>query len=100
MSRSKPLSVGTMSFPTQKAAVAHIQGLLYSQLLSAIIPEPLHSFLVALVSRHPRSAEKVGPGVEHFTVEAALYGTRCFCLTRVDGTRADFSFLKCVRGAE
>jgi hypothetical protein len=100
MSRSKPLTVGAMSFPTQKAAEDFIRQQLYNQPLSAVIPEPLHSFLVALVSRHPRSAEKIGPGVKHFTVEPASYGTRCFYLTRVDGTQTDFSFLKCVRGAE
>lgn len=37
-------------------------------------------------------------GVKHFTVENAKGGTRCFYVTRVDGLRSDFSFMKCLRG--
>jgi hypothetical protein len=89
-----------MSFPTQKAANHFIQQLLNSQPPKAIIPEPLHSFLVALVSRHPRAGEKIGVGIRHFTVEPTLHRTRCFYLTRTDGTETDFSYFKCVRGSE
>jgi Protein of unknown function (DUF3223) len=100
MSRSKPLSIGEMAFETQKAANLFIQELLNSQPLKVAIPEPHHSFLCALVSRHPQGAEKIGPGISHFTVEHAAHGTICFYLTRVDGTKTDFSSGKCVRGTE
>jgi len=100
MSRSKPLTIGEKSFETQTAANLFIKELLNGQPLMAVIPEPHHSFLLALLSRHPRAAEKIGAGIEYFTVEPALHGTRCFNLTRVDGTKADFSSFKCVRGAE
>jgi ABC-type antimicrobial peptide transport system ATPase subunit len=98
--RSKPLTVGRKSFATQKAANLYIQELLNSQPLKMPIPEPHHSFLAALISRHPNAAEKIGAGIRHFTVEFAVHGTRCFYLTREDGTRTDFSYLKCVRGSE
>lgn len=100
MSRSKPLIVGDTQFKTQKAANAFIRELLNAQQLNEPILEPHHSFLCALVSRHPRAAEKICAGIRHFTVGAASYGTRCFYLTRTDGSRTDFSYLKCVRGAE
>jgi hypothetical protein len=100
MSRSKPLIVGEEQFKTQKAANSFLQELLNTQRLTEPIPEPQHSFLRALLSRHPRATEKIGPGIKHFTVEHAQHGTRCFYLTPVDRTKADFSYFKCVRGAE
>jgi hypothetical protein len=100
MARSKPVTIGEKSFDTQKAANLFIRELLNSQPLKVAIPEPQHSFLLALLSLHPRAAEKIGPGIKHFTVEHAAHGTRCFYLTRVDGTRDDFSTGKCVRACE
>ena len=96
----KPLSIGGNRFETQKAANLFIKELLNSQVLKVALPEPHHSFLLALISRHPHAKEKIGPGIRHFTVEHALHGTRCFYLTRVDGTRSDFSYFKCTRGSE
>lgn len=98
--RSKPLTVGGLSFGSQNAANQYIKDLLHGQPLSTPIAGPNHSFLCALLSRHPRAAEKTGMGIRHFTVEPAAYGTRCFHLTRVDGTKIDFSTFKCVRGQE
>ena len=100
MPRSKPLTIGEKSFATQSSANLFIKELLNSQPLKVTIPEPHHSFLVALISRHPRSKEKIGPGIIHFAVEPALHGTRCFYLTRIDGSSTDFSYFKCVRGSE
>jgi len=98
--RSNPLTINGKSFATQKAANLYIQKLLNSQPLKTPIQEPHHSFLSALIPRHPNAAEKVGVGIRHFTVEFAAHGTRCFYLTRVDETRTDFSYFKCVRGRE
>jgi hypothetical protein len=100
MARSKPLTIGDKHFGTQTQAKDFIQELLNSQPLKAVIPEPHHSFLHALVALHPHAAEKIVAGVEHFTIEPALHGTRCFYLTRVDGTKTDFSTGKCLRGRE
>jgi Protein of unknown function (DUF3223) len=100
MSRSKPLRIGEKSFKTQTEAATFIKELLNSQPLKQPIAEPHHSFLLALLSRHPRAGEKIGVGVKHFTVEPAAHGTHCFYITRVDGTRDDFGTDKCVRGRE
>lgn len=72
MPRSKPLSIGGKPFEIQKAAQLFIQELLNSQPLKVAIPEPHHSFLCALISRHPRAAEKIVPGIKHFTIENAF----------------------------
>lgn len=97
---TKPIIVGDKHFRTQTEVKAFIKELLNSQPVKVVIPEPYHSFLCALLALHPRATEKIGAGIQHFTVEPALHGTRCFYLTRVDGTKIDFSTGKCVRGAE
>jgi|SRR5215470_15923925 len=99
MARSKPLTIGGRYFTSQKDAILFIRQLLNAEPL-ATVREPFHAFLCDLVSRHPRAAEKIGKGISHFTIGAGLFGTLCFYLNRVDGTRTDFSYLKCVRGAE
>lgn len=98
--RLDSLTIGEESFHTQRAAELFIQRLRNSQPLKTPIPEPHHSFLCALVARHPQAAGKAGAGIQHFTVELAMHGTRCFYLTRVDGTKTDFSYFKCLRGEE
>lgn len=100
MGRSKPITIGDKSFKTQSEANAFIKEVLNSQPLKTPIPEPHDSFLRSLLALHPRATEKIGAGVKHFTVEPAMHGTRCFYITRVDGTRDDFSTGKCVRGEE
>ena len=92
------LTIGKRYFETQKAAKDLIREVLNTQPLKTPIPEPHHSFLCELMALHPRAAEKVGPGVQHFTVEHAAHGTRCFYVTRIDGSKTDFSYFKCVRG--
>ncbi|HET9741750.1 MAG TPA: DCL family protein [Terriglobales bacterium] len=100
MAKSKPVTIGDKSYATQAEANAFIKELLNSQQLRKPIAEPHHSFLLSLLSLHPRAKEKIGVGVKHFTVEPAMGGTRCFYVTRVDGTRDDFATKKCVRGRE
>jgi hypothetical protein len=96
MRRSYALTIGQRSFETREAAHRYVKDLLYSLPLKVAIQEPHHSFLRALVSRHPRAEEKVGKGIDHFTVEYSVRGRRCFCLTRIDGTKTDFSLYQCV----
>jgi hypothetical protein len=94
--RLEPFIIGEQCFPTLRAAELFIQRLRNSQLLMTPIPEPHHSFLCALIARHPNATEKAGIGIRHFTVEHAMHGTRCFYLTRHDGTKTDFSYFKCL----
>lgn len=101
MGRSKPVSIGDWHFETQAQALAYVKKILNSQpLKTPITGVDIDSLLRALLELHPRAVEKMGAGVQHFTVEPARHGTRCFYITRVDGTRTDFSYLKCVRGLE
>ena len=100
MNRGKQLTIGQRTFETRKAADRFIEDLLYDQPLKVAIREPHHSFLRALISMHPRAEEKVGEGIDHFTVENSVRGGRCFCVTRTDGTTTDFAFHECLRVSE
>jgi len=95
---AKSHTIGPHTFKTQAVAVAFIQEVLYRHPLLEAITGDDHAFLLELLKKHPRAAEKVGAGVKHFTVENAKDGTRCSYITRADGLRPDFSFMKCPRG--
>jgi hypothetical protein len=97
MGQDKRLIIGQRSFETLNAARRFVDDLLYGQPLKMTIQEPHHSFLSALISRHPRAGEIVGKGIDHFTVVYSVRGRRCFCLTRIDGTKTDFTFYECVQ---
>lgn len=94
----KSHTIGPHTFNTQAAAVAFIQDVLYRHPLLEPIRGDDHEFLLELLKKHPSTVEKVGVGVKQFTVENAKGGTRCFYVTRVDNSRSDFSFMKCLRG--
>ena len=94
---AKRHTIGSHTFDTQTAAVAFIQEVLYRHPLLEPIHGADHEFLLELLKRHPRKEEKIGVCVKHFTVEKAQGGTQCFYITRVDGSRSDFSFMKCLR---
>jgi len=100
MSRGQRLTIGQRSFDTRNAVRRFADDLLYGQPLNVAIQEPHHSFLKALISRHPHAELKVGKGIDHFTVLNSVRGGRCFCLTRIDGTKIDFTFYECVQGRE
>ena len=72
--------------------------MLYRHALLEPIAGDDNAFLLELLKKHPRAVEKIGAGVKHFTVENAKGGTRCFYVIRADGSRSDFSFMKCLRG--
>jgi len=95
---AKSHTIGPHTFGTQAAAITFIQEVLYRHPLLEPIKGDDHAFLLELLKKHPNAAEKVGAGVRHFTVEKAKGGTQCFYITRVDGSRSDFSSMKCLRG--
>lgn len=95
---AKPITIGTRTFDTKGAATEFIQEILYRHPLLTPIDGPDHAFLLDLLSMHPRAAEKIGVGVKHFTVEKNKGGTQSFYIIRVDGSRDDFSFGKCLKG--
>jgi hypothetical protein len=93
---AKPSTIGGENFDNEDEARKFIRKVLYRHPLKApIVPD--HAFLLELLNRHPRAAEKIGVGVKHFTVDRSTGGTQCFHITRVDDSGPDdFSFEKCL----
>lgn|ERR1700746_75352 len=61
-----------------------------------IITDDDDELLMWLVMRHPDACQKIGVGVDFFTVEDNAYNTRGFWVHRIDGTMTDFSLYACV----
>ncbi len=55
-------------------------------------------FVTNLLRRHSGHAEKVGCGLEKFSVQTKT-NSRCFYIHRTDGTSEDFSYMTCISPA-
>ena len=53
-------------------------------------------FMLTLLLSHENSTEKIGPGVKRMWLQSTRYGNKCFWLERLDGTKTDFSYYKCL----
>jgi hypothetical protein len=95
----KSIDLGSLSFPTQKAATQFFGKMLYRYRPGDLVSEEDAQHLAALLARHTEHEEKVGCGVDHFEVVWADYGTQCFHVVRRDGTARNFSYHHCIRAA-
>ncbi len=93
---AKPVTIGTRTFDSQTAARKYIREVRDRHPLLDTIDDADHTFLLDLLNKHLRAAEKIGVGVKHFTVEKSIGGTECFYITRVDGSHLSFSFDNCL----
>jgi hypothetical protein len=93
---AKPVTIGTLTFDSQTAARKFIREVRSRHPLLAPIDGPDHMFLLDLLNKHSRAAEKIGAGVKHFTVEKSIGGTQCFYITQVDGSHLNFFFDNCL----
>ena len=93
-----PLTIGGLSFPKKGDGADHFRKMLYRHSIGSPIPDPDATELSWLLERHPEFLDKLGGGIEHFSVRDALHGTRCFEIVRKDGSTTDFSFKSCLDG--
>jgi hypothetical protein len=92
------ITIGEKTFRTKELARVACQELLKKYRPGQVVNVVEDSmFLWALVQRHPRASEIIGIGINHFFVEADAFGGQHFSVSRVDGTRDHFSYLKCLR---
>lgn len=96
MGKSKPILVGECRFPSKKVATAFVREILYRYDIGQRVSERDAGFLADLLQLHPQAPQKIGCGVQHFTVEQNE-GSRGFWLTRTDGSRTDWSFPACLK---
>ena len=97
MGKATPQTIGHLRFDTKGAAEEFIQGILYRYDIKVPVTGDDHEFLMDLLKKHPKAIEKIGVGVKHFTIEPSKGGTRCFYVTRIDGSHDDFSYAKCLK---
>jgi len=98
MGRKKPVILETLHFASQGDAASHFQAMLRNYSPGDRVNEKDAAELASLLRRHPRAAEKIGSGIDHFEILAAEYNTQCFCVVRTDHTLERFSYKPCISG--
>lgn len=93
------IEVGGKMFRTKGDATAFFKSMLGRYAAGETVNTEDARMLRALIERHPERDQKVDVGITGFHVNIATMGTKCFWLTRSDGTRTDFSYPSCIRGA-
>jgi hypothetical protein len=97
VARGKPIRTDTRSFATQSAATEFFRLMLNRYRVGDRVTIADAQELAALLKRHNEYAEKLGVGIDHFTVIVAPdFKTHCFEIVRTDGSRVDFSYQRCI----
>jgi len=59
-----------------------------------------YNFLLRIFQGHPEYSIKVGSGISNIYIAKGLeYSTRCFFITRIDGSTSDISYIRSIDGA-
>jgi hypothetical protein len=93
---SKPLTIATRTFGSQKEATEFFRAMLRSYKPGDRVNDTDALHLAALLERHTEYTKKVGCGLDHFSVVMTEHGTPCFTLVRNDGTGTEFSYPHCI----
>ncbi|AOK03752.1 hypothetical protein WK25_04310 [Burkholderia latens] len=96
MGRGKKVILESMSFDNQSLARDFFREMLNRYVPGERVSSEDTIHLGALFKRHPEYVTKLGSGIDYFEVIPAEYGTQCFCAVRTDGSKEDFSYIKCV----
>lgn len=92
---AKPVKIGSLSFARKGEANEFFRNMLYRYNLGDKVSADDAGHLTNLLAMHPEADDKIGVGIESFSVRTADYGTRCFWVNRIDGTTEKFSFKAC-----
>lgn len=92
---AKPVKIGSRSFARKGDANDFFRNMLYKYDLGDKVTDEDAEILTYLVHMHPEATDKIGAGIDSFSVRTADYGTRCFWINRVDGSTEKFSFRAC-----
>lgn len=95
---SAPVDLGNLHFAKKGDAVSYLHDMLYRYDLGDRLSQADADVLKLALDRHPDSVEKIGTGVQSFSVRSGDFGTRCFWINRSDGTTVKFSHRACIYG--
>lgn len=92
------IEIGDKIFKTKKDATKFIQSILYKYSLKGSLNGEDLIFICDLLNLHPNRSKKIGVGIESIIVEKekTFNRTTHFSIVRIDGSREDFSFGKCL----
>lgn len=92
---AKPVQVGSLHFPRKGDATKFFQEMLYRYDLGDKVSDEDTAILADLLLGHPEALQKIGTGIQSFSMRSGDYGTQCFWVNRLDGTTEKFSFRAC-----
>lgn len=97
-----PICVGGVHFTAKTKCQHYIQSVLNYHVGKIEEDSKDFNILLDLLSFHTEAKEKIGCGISYFTTEDSPYhkGQKFFVLHRKDGTKEDFSFIKCLGWAD
>lgn len=96
MAGKQAIEIGPLKFRTKAEASKHVQSILARYQVGQTIEGEDQEVVLDLLSRHPDADRKIGVGVRAVFVDAPEQGGKCFWLRRADGSKTDFSYLKCI----
>lgn len=92
----KPVVLGPLTFGSRKELREYLSQALVTTGRGNRVSEDLDAVLRDLIQVHPDAERKVGAGIDGFTVRFMPPKSNAFFIERVDGSREDFSFHKCL----
>jgi len=92
------VKIGDKEFKYKKDALNYYKAILNSYEPPYTVNEKDFRDLVGLIEFRPDKEKKIGCGIESIQVIEVRYKTKCFELTRKDGSREIFSYLSCING--
>jgi hypothetical protein len=96
LTAKRGILIGERAFPTKGEADAYIREVRDKYALGADVTNADdQEFLLDVLDLHPESADKIGPGVDHFEVRDSG-STIGFGIVRSDGSAIDFSWKRCL----
>lgn len=90
--------IGDKEFKYKKDALNYYKAILNSYEPPHTVNEKDFRDLVGLIEFRPDKEKKIGCGIESIQVIEVRYKTKCFELTRKDGSKEIFSYLNCING--
>lgn len=95
---AKPISFGSLHFTRKSDAEDYLGAMLHRYNVGDKVSADDAVVLRTALALHPDAEAKIGSGILHFSVRSADFGTKCFWLSRTDGTTEKFSFRSCIYG--
>jgi hypothetical protein len=97
--RAFRFEAGERSFTTRRELVQAVQAILYGTSPGTALAGADLVLMRALLECHPRAAKKIGAGVSQIIIDVNSEWKGCpmFVVVRTDGTRTEFSYVKCLQ---